>query len=58
MYGGLHLLDLGLANGLRRAYRFGKSTFIVGLRIFLGLYGLSRAAFVSVGLKCIQVPRT
>ena len=43
------LLDLGLANGFRRAYRSGKSTSIVGLRIVLGLYGLSRAATGSVG---------
>ena len=57
MYGGSHLLDLGLANGFRRVYHSGKSTSIVGLRIVLGLYGLSGAAFGSLGSQCIQVSR-
>lgn len=37
------------ANGSCRAYHFGKSTSVIGIRVVLGLYGFTKRAAVLVG---------
>ena len=47
MYEGLHLRDLGMANGSCRAYHSGRSTSITRLRLVVALYGHTKRTFRS-----------